>query len=70
MIRIKLPPLKPCDLSISYGSQVRVIQIEAARATLEAAAVAATNTELPADDRYIAGIVAGTIRAIRIEGET
>jgi len=47
--------------------QVRALQLETAKAVREECARIATNTELPADDRYIAGIVAGTIRRMEFE---
>lgn len=66
---IKLPPLPGHPDPHTYRwtdaevATMRVMQIEAARAALEAAAQAVS-------DGYLGVICAGGIRALKIEGET
>ena len=66
MTDIKLPSM-PNFREWPYShEELRARDIEVSKCVLEAAAVATTNAELPADDRYIAGVIAGVLRTLKV----
>ena len=70
----KFPPLPDFDCPGVYmdghsNVQLRARDLEVAKAVLKAAAIAVCNVDLPAGDRYIAGICAGAIRNLEFKHE-